>query len=222
MRPRDETPPPSSGGPSTGRREAAMRSFPRLGAANGALASLYFAPVWGVDAFRALTSPFSGFEDRAHAVAAVYFQALFDLGLDGLVRTTNVLAGIKFVVAVGFLAYLIDFARALAVGREPNRETLDAVLVLAGSAIMLWAWPALGSGDGGLIRLHATQFVLLTGAMILLSVERHVEETARSRATAARSSAPPTSRRPSRVEWPAEAQAGMPSSSSTAPASRMA
>jgi hypothetical protein len=170
-----------SGGPSSGRREVAMRSFPRLGAVNAALVSLYFAPVWGADAFRALTSPYYGFEDRVHATAAGYFRALFDFGLDGLVRTANVLAGIKFVVAIGFLAYLIDFARALAVGREPNRETLDTVLVLAGSAIMLWAWPALASGDGGLIRLHATQFLLLITAMIVISVERQIED---ARATA--------------------------------------
>src|SRR5882724_2377787 len=154
-----------------------MRSFPRLGAVNAALISLYFAPVWGIEAVRALTSPYYGFEQRAQAVAASYFRTLFDLGLDGLLRTSTVLAGIKLVIAAGFVAYLIDFARALVVGREPNRETLDAVLVLAGTAIMLWAWPALGSGDGGLIRVQATQFLLLTGAMIVILLERQVEET---------------------------------------------
>jgi hypothetical protein len=157
-----------------------MRSNLRLGAANAALVSLYFAPVWGAQAMRAMTSPFSGFEDRAHAVAAAYFRAMFDFGLDGLVRTANVLAAIKFVIAIGFFAYLIDFARALVVGREPNRETLDGMLALAVVALMLWAWPALAAGEGGLIRAHATEFLLLSGAMIVLLIERHVEETARS------------------------------------------
>src|SRR5262245_33902771 len=153
-----------------------MRSFPPLGAANAALISLYFAPAWGGDALRALTSPYYGFEDRAQAAAASYFRALFDFGLDGLLRTASVLAGIKFVIAVAFVAYLIDFARALVTRREPNRETLDAALLLASAALMLWAWPALQSADGGLIRLHATQFLLLTGAMIVIAIERHVEE----------------------------------------------
>src|SRR5262245_12515665 len=155
-----------------------MRSFPPLGAANAALISLYFAPAWGGDAFRALTSPYYGFEDRAHAAAASYFHALFDLGLDGLLRTSSFLAGIKFVIAIAFVAYLIDFARALAMRREPNRETLDAALLLAASGLMLWAWPALHSADGGLIRLHATQFLLLTGAMVVIAIERHVEQGA--------------------------------------------
>jgi hypothetical protein len=153
-----------------------MRSFPRLGAVNAALVSLYFSPVWGIEAVRALTSPYYGLEDRAQAVAASYFHTHFDLGLDGLLRASTALAGIKLVIAAGFVAYLIDFARALVVGREPNRETVDAVLVLAGAAIMLWAWPALGSGDGGLIRVQATQFLLLTGAMIVILLER--QETA--------------------------------------------
>jgi hypothetical protein len=153
-----------------------MRSFPRLGSVNAALIALYFAPVWGLDGLRALTSPFHGFEDRAHAVAAGYFRALFDFSLDGLVQTSNVLAGAKFVIAIGFLAYLIDFARAVVVGRDTDRETLDAVLLLAAIALMFWAWPALCSGDAALIRLHATEFLLLTSAMIVLVLERHIEE----------------------------------------------
>jgi hypothetical protein len=158
-----------------------MRAFPSLGCVNAALVSLYFVPVWGGDAFKALISPYHGFEDRVHATAAVYFRHMLDFGLDGLTRTSHVLAGIKFVVAIAFAAYLIDCARALVVGREPNRETLDLALMLAGTVIMIWAWPALGSGDAGLIRLHATQFLLLTGAMIVIMIERQIEQGAQLR-----------------------------------------
>jgi hypothetical protein len=151
-----------------------MRSPPRLGAVNAALISIYFAPVWGTDAFRALTSPMYGLQERAHVAAAGYYRALFDFGVEGLVRTSYLLSGLKFVVAIGFAAYLIDFARALVVGRQPNRETLDTVLALAGALMMFSAWPVLGSGDGDLIRLQAIQFLLLTGAMIVISVERRI------------------------------------------------
>ena len=153
-----------------------MRSFPGLASVNAVLVAVYFAPVWGMDGLRALISPFHGFENRVHAVAAGYLCALLNLGLTGLVQTSNVLAAIKFVIAIGFLAYLIDFARAMAVGRDINRETLDVVLVLAIISLMLWAGPALVSGDPTLIRLHATQFLLLSSAMILIVIERHVEE----------------------------------------------
>jgi hypothetical protein len=168
--------------PPVERWEVVMRSQPRLGAVNAALVSLYFAPVWGLESLRVMTSPFSGFEDRAHATAASYFRAMFDFGLDGLVRTSMGLAGLKFVIAAGFVAYLIEFARGLAVGREPNRETLDIVLLLASLVVMLWAWPALMSRDPALIRLEATQFLLLSGAMILLVIERQADESADERA----------------------------------------
>ncbi len=154
-----------------------MQSFPRLGSVNAALVAVYFAPVWGGDALRALTSPFYGFEDRVHAVALGYFRALFDLHLGGLLQLSSLLACTKLVIAAGFLAYLIDFARALAVGREVNRETLDMVLVVSAIALMFWAGPALCSADTGLVRIHATQFLLLSSAMIVILIERHIEES---------------------------------------------
>jgi hypothetical protein len=161
-----------------------MRTLPRLGAVNAAIVALYFAPVWAAEGLSALTSPFSGFENPTHAAAAGYFRALFDFGLVGLVRTSSVLAAIKFVTAVGFVAYLIDFARAVVVGREPDREMCDLVLAFAAGALMLWAWPALATGDTGLIRPQATQFLLLCGAMFVIAVERHIEEFNQSAAGA--------------------------------------
>lgn len=155
-----------------------MRSNPRLGSANLALLALYFSPVWGADAMRALISPYSGFEDRAHAATAIAIGRLFDLRLEGLMQTANVLAGIKLVIAGGFLAYVIEFARALVVGREVNRETLDLMLMLAAGAIAVWAMPGLVFGDAGLIRLHATQLVLIAGAVVVIVIERQLEQSA--------------------------------------------
>jgi phage shock protein PspC (stress-responsive transcriptional regulator) len=152
----------------------------RLGAVNAAIVAVYFTLVWGADALRFLRSPFHGFEERVHATAAAYFRALFDCGLDGLIRISNALATIKFLVAAGFLAYLIEFLRASATGRAPNQETLDYVLLGAVSALMLWAWPALRSGEPDLIRLLATEFLLLIGALIVIYIERQfvAEESA--------------------------------------------
>jgi hypothetical protein len=153
-----------------------MRWVARLGAANAALVSLYFAPAWGIEAIRSLRSPYLGLEHKGHATAAAYYRAVLDLGPDGVAFASQLLSGIKLVVAVAFLAYLIEFVRALAVGREPDRATLDLVVVLAASAIMLWAWPELRSGDGDLIRLHASEFLMLCGAMIVIVMEEDAAE----------------------------------------------
>jgi hypothetical protein len=170
-------------------REDAMRAFPGLGQVNFAVVSLYFVPAWGRDALRVLTSPYNGFEDRAHAAAAIYVRDLFDLGLTGLIRASEMLAGIKMVVAAAFLAYLIEFARGLATRREPNRETVDVVLLLGLAAAVIWIVPTLMRGDPDLIRLQATELLMLVGAAVVISVERHMEQSVQARATAAAASA---------------------------------
>ncbi len=154
-----------------------MRPKPRLGLVNLALVSLYFVPVWGDDALRALMSPFNGFEDRAHAAVAVHVRDLFDLGLTGLIRASGMLAGVKMVITAGFVAYLIEFARALVTQREPNRETVDTVLLSALAAITVWISCAIGLGDAEVVRLEATQFLLLVGAAVVITIERHVERS---------------------------------------------
>jgi hypothetical protein len=161
-----------------------MRAYHRLGLVNFALVSAYFVPVWGHEALRVLTSPYNGFEDRAHAVAAVYFRDVFDLGLVGLIRVSELLAGLKMVIAAAFAAYLIEFVRALVMRREPNRETVDVVLLLALSAAGIWILPTLKLGGPDLIRLQATEFLLLTAAAIVIMIERHIEQGAQARAAA--------------------------------------
>jgi hypothetical protein len=155
-----------------------MRSNPGLGQVNFALVSAYFVPAWGHDALRVLTSPYNGFEDRGHAIAAAYFREVFDLGLTGLIRVSELLAGLKMVIAAAFVAYLIEFARALAMRRGPNRETIDVVLLLALVTAVIWIVPTLWIGDRDLIRLQATQFLLLAGAAVVILIERQIELSA--------------------------------------------
>jgi hypothetical protein len=157
-------------------REDAMR--PTLGSTNLALIACYFAPTWGRDALRALTSPFNGFEDRVQAAAASYFREVFDFGLDGLLRTSSMLAGTKLIVAAAFVAYLIEYFRALAMRREPNRETLDMVLLLAVGAMVVWSLPAFALDNAAMIRLYATQFMMLVGAAIVIMIERNLDRPA--------------------------------------------
>jgi hypothetical protein len=154
-----------------------MRLSPRLGSVNLALVSAYFAPVWGLEAVRALASPFGGFDDRAHGAAASAIYQLFGPGLDALMRASTMLAAIKLIIAAGFLAYLIELVRALAAGRGPDRTTIDVALVLAITAVVLWIVPVLALGDGTQVRLYATQLMLVAGAVFAITIERHIEQS---------------------------------------------
>jgi hypothetical protein len=83
-------------------------------------------------------------------------------------------AGVKLVIAAAFVAYVIEFARAWATGREADRETIDVVLILAVVGILIGALPALALGEAQVIRLLATQMLLVAGAITIIMVERHV------------------------------------------------
>ncbi len=149
--------------------------LPGLGSTNAFLIACHFAPNWGLQSLRMLSSLFVGFEDRSHATAAIFFHRLLDLPLDGLLRISAVLAGIKFVVAVGFLAYLIEFARACATETEPDHKTLDLVLLLALASVLLSVFPAVALGDAEALRRPVSYLLLLTGALTVLAMERGVE-----------------------------------------------
>jgi hypothetical protein len=162
-----------------------MRS--RLGSANLALLSLYFFPVWGREAVRALVRPFNGLDNPVHATPALYFRRLFDVSFNNLTVTSHVIAGIKLVMVAAFVAYLIEFARSLVTRRETDRDTTDVVLILALVGIIMSAVPALAMGDAALIRLTATQMLMVAGAIMVIVVERHIAPEAEltTRATTA-------------------------------------
>lgn len=149
-----------------------MRS--RLGSVNLALLSLYFAPAWGTAAAAALTSPYHGLEDRAHAAAATYFRQLLDLDDGGMVLASHVLAGIKLVIAAAFVAYAIEFARAIVTRRDVDPETIDVTLTLSVIGTIVWAVPAFVLDESALFRLHATQMLMVAGALVVIAVERRL------------------------------------------------
>jgi hypothetical protein len=150
-----------------------MRPKIRLGPANLALVSLYIVPTWASDALRALLSPYGGVNDGAQAAATAVVRDIFNLGGDALMPASTLLAGLKLVMAVAFLAHLIEFTRAAVVGRELDRTTLNVVLLLGLIGIAIWAVPAFAFDDGAMIRRYATQLLLIAGASIVVMVERH-------------------------------------------------
>jgi hypothetical protein len=171
-----------------------MRRVPQLGYVNLALVALYFAPLWGKEALRALAFPYSAFENGSHAAVAIQIRELFDFGLEGLLGVSNALAGLKLVIAAGLLAYLIEFARALAVGREIDRLTGHGVLVLTIVGGAIWTVPGLLIADPVLVRVSATQLMLLAGVVVIATVDPRMEATAKGNCLAAAPALPEAER----------------------------
>lgn len=153
----------------------------RLGPYNLALVSCYLVPVWGAEAMRALTSPYSGLTDPVHAGAAIRLRSFLDLGSDGLMQAANGLAAFKLLVVASLLAYLIEFARAVVSDREPDRATVNVVLIFAVAAVAIWIMPALAFDGAAAQHAHVAQLLLVASTLFLITVERHVDEIAAAR-----------------------------------------
>ncbi len=150
-----------------------MRRYPSIGQFNVALIALYVIPVWGRDAARVFISSVYGLDDRAHLVASAFYMRLFNL--HGLPQVATVLAGLKLIMATVFLAYVIDVLRGVAIGRQEDQATLGAALVAAIAGILVFALPFYLGGHGDLVRLQATQFLMVMGAVIVCLTERSAD-----------------------------------------------
>jgi len=152
----------------------------RLGPYNLSLVACYFVPAWGAEAVNALTSPYAGLTDPVHAGAAIRLRELLDLP-DGLMLAANLLAGFKLVVVASLVAYVIEFARAVLTERAPDRGTINTVLVFTVAAVAIFIMPALAFEPAAATQAHVAQLLLVAGALIVITIERHVEEIAVSR-----------------------------------------
>ena len=162
---------------------------PRLGPYNLALAACYFAPVWSLEAIRALTSPYGGLTDPMHAGAAIRLRALLGLAPEQLLDVATYLAAFKLVVVASLVAYVIEFSRAVVTGRAPDRATTNTVLALAVAAVAIWIMPALAFDPAAATHAHVAQLLLVAGALIVITIERHIEEMAAAAAPAREPSA---------------------------------
>jgi len=151
---------------------------PNLGPYNLALAACYFAPVWGWEAIGALTSPYGGLTDPVHAGAAIRLRMLLDLAPEQLLDAASWLAAFKLVAVASLVAYVIEFGRAVLGGRAPDRATTNAVLVLAVATVAIWIMPALAFEPASATPAHVAQLLLVAGALIVITIERHIEELA--------------------------------------------
>jgi hypothetical protein len=156
----------------------------RLGPYNLALVACYAAPTWGAEAVKALTSPYGGLIDPVHAAAAVRLRVILKLAPERLLDVANWLAAFKLVVVAALLAYVIEFARAVLSDRAPDRATTDTVLGFAVVAVAIWIMQALVFDPTVVTESHVAQLLMVAGALIVSTIERHIEDMAASTALA--------------------------------------
>lgn len=143
----------------------------RITTINGLLLAAYFVPVWAITALRIVIWPMRGIYERPNIGAITCIGDLLQLSAPGIMRVAWLFALAKLVVAAFFLLFSVLSFRV----REPNHSAGDEAL---GLALTLGCVVSIGSmlaaslvGEAEAMRLHATESLMLLGALTLLAID---------------------------------------------------
>ena len=147
-----------------------MRSIVRAAPFITLFIAAYFALSLGLEAFRALTSPLNGLENRAIAGIVFGIDRIVGLSPVNLLRAAAALAAFKLMIAVILLVYLAERVRGPIGGS--HYETLEAALLLVLASTTIAAMAAIIAGHADVARLCALQVFLAMTAAIVTFVEQ--------------------------------------------------
>jgi hypothetical protein len=147
-----------------------MRGW-RITTINGLLLALYFVPAWMVAVFRIVMFPIRGIYERANIGPTLYLSDTFHLSTLATVRFAWLLALAKFVVVAYFMIFAVLTLRAKGGSRGSGDEALGFA-VLFGSILSVASMMAAAQvGEAAAVRLHATESLMLLGALALLAID---------------------------------------------------
>ncbi len=143
----------------------------RISTFNGVLLACYFIPSWAISAMKIWISPIRGFYDCSNIDAAMYVSDYLSLPAMGTIRLAWLLALGKVTVAAFFLVFLLLVIRAAIRNKGGADEALAFALGLGAFISMASLIAASKVGELAALRLHASESLLLIGAVILLIVD---------------------------------------------------
>lgn len=143
----------------------------RISTFNGALLAAYFVPAWAIPAMRIIVSPVHGFYERQSVSVALFLNDHLHLTGVYTVRAAWLLALAKLTVVAFFTVFVVLTARASIRKTGGCDEALGFALGI-GSLISL-ASMVMASvvGEHEALRLHATELLLMLGAVSLMALE---------------------------------------------------
>jgi hypothetical protein len=138
----------------------------RISSFSGILLAAYFIPTWAIVAWRIVISPVQGLFERPNVSVAFFISDHLQLGSMSMVRIAWLLALSRLLV-VAFFAIFVWFAlRAMIRKTEDQKEPL-AIALAIGSVIL-----ASKVGEIEALRMHATELLMMLGAVVVMVFER--------------------------------------------------
>lgn len=142
---------------------------------NGLLLACYFIPTWAFAVWSIIELPIRGLFERPNIATAVFISDTLQLTAPGVARLAWMMALSKVLVVAFFAAFVVMALRAVLTRRDDTHEPLVIALGL-GSLISATAlFCAFMSGEAVALKLHATETLMLVGAVIVLLVEDEKE-----------------------------------------------
>ena len=143
----------------------------RISSISGILLAAYFIPTWAIIAWRIMISPVQGLFERPNVSVAFFITDHLQLASMSIVRIAWLLA-LSRVLVVAFFAIFVLFAlRALIRKTEDQKEPL--AIALAIGSVISFASVILASKVGEIeaLRLHATELLMMLGAVVVMVFE---------------------------------------------------
>ena len=135
--------------------------------------TLYFTMSWGLDGFRALTSPNYGLEDVWRSQLVFDAGRLFHLSPMGIIKLAAFFAAMKLAVAGICAVHIADRFRSFA-GGNADPQILEGALIIIVVFSFLSVAPAVWSSNAEIVREYAIQILLACLALALCIAERNV------------------------------------------------
>jgi len=135
--------------------------------------ALYFTMSWGLDGFRALTSPNYGLDDVWRSQLVFDAGRLLHLSPIGIIKLAAFLAAMKLAVAGICVVHIADRFRSFA-GGNADPQILEGALIIIVVYSFLSVAPAVWSGNAEIVREYAIHILLACLALALCIAERNV------------------------------------------------
>lgn len=143
----------------------------RISSLSGVLIACYFIPTWTIIAWRIVTSPVHWFYDRPNVSLAFYVSDYLELAATGTVRAAWLLALGRLTVAAFFAIFLVLVFRPKIRKSGGSNEALSIALGIGSVISFAMMLMASKVGETEAMRLHATELLMMLGAVVVLALE---------------------------------------------------
>jgi hypothetical protein len=143
----------------------------RISTINGLLLALYFIPIWTAAAAKIVIFPIRGLYDRANIGPAIFFSDHADLFALGTVRFAWLLAVAKLLVVAFFVLFALLVVRAAFRRSGDGDEALIVASSIGGLISFASMLLAAAVGETAAVHLHATETLMMIGALVLATID---------------------------------------------------